>query len=62
LPAGSYTVAFSKDGYATRWYGETDQGDGTSVTLELGETLTGIGAYLPMQDNQIFLPLVLRNP
>jgi len=62
LPAGSYTVAFSKDGYATRWHGETEQGDGTPVTLELGETLTGIGADLPMQDDQIFLPLVLRNP
>jgi hypothetical protein len=63
LPAGTYSVAFSKDGYATRWYEEAgDQGTATPVQVELGEHVTGIDAYLISAGHRIFLPLVLRTP
>ncbi|MGC9398310.1 MAG: carboxypeptidase regulatory-like domain-containing protein [Anaerolineae bacterium] len=63
LPGDDYVVAFSKEGYLTRWYDDAgDQGSAMPVTLALGEMITGIDVYLDALGNRIFLPLVLRTP
>ena len=61
LPGDDYVVAFSKEGYLTRWYDDAgDQGSAMSVSVELGELVTGIDVYLDALGNRVFLPLVLR--
>ena len=45
LPAGSYTVQFTAEGYATQWWeGAETQDAATPLTLDLGEERVGIDA------------------
>ena len=47
LPAGTYTVKFTADGYATQWWdGPTRQSSATPLVLEGGEHRTGVDASL----------------
>ena len=47
LSAGTYTVKFTADGYATQWWdGQTRQSRATPLVLEGGEHRTGVDASL----------------